>query len=63
MNPEYGVVKVFSATKVRDRESLGERITEYVQAHPELEPTRYQVLQSSDSAFHCLSIILFLTRS
>jgi hypothetical protein len=30
-------VKVFSATMARDREVLGERITEWLRAHPELQ--------------------------
>ena len=54
----YTDVKVFSATKARERESLGERVTEWVrQQKPRI--TNTVVRQSSDSEFHCLSIIVF----
>jgi folate-dependent tRNA-U54 methylase TrmFO/GidA len=52
-------VKVFSTTLARDREVLGESITRWLAAHPELEIVDKQVRQSSDSQFHCLSITLF----
>jgi hypothetical protein len=52
-------VKVFSATKARDRDLLGEAITEWIRAHPELEIIDKIVTQSSDSEFHCLTITLF----
>lgn len=52
-------VKVFSATKMREREELGETITNWIKLHPEVEIVDYVVEQSSDSEFHCLSIVLF----
>lgn len=52
------VVKVFSATKARDRESLGEKVTEWLRTTG-LEVIHKTVTQSSDREFHCLSIILF----
>ncbi len=52
-------VKVFSATKARDRELLGELITSWIRDHPELELVDKIVTQSSDSEFHCLTITLF----
>lgn len=54
--------KVFSATKARDRDGLGERITEWMKEHPEYEIVDRDVLQSSDSEFHCLSIVLWYKR-
>lgn len=56
----FSAVKVFSATMVREREALGERITEWLRAHPELSLVDRVVRQSSDDEFHCLSITLFL---
>ncbi|MDP1828809.1 MAG: hypothetical protein Q8L48_36450 [Archangium sp.] len=53
-------IKVFSATMVREREVLGERVTEWLKAHPELHLVDRVVSQSSDNEFHCLSITLFL---
>ena len=55
----YTGVKVFSATKSRDRESLGEKVTEWIRQHPLLEVVDKELRQSSDSEFHCLSITLF----
>jgi hypothetical protein len=52
-------VKVFSATKARDREVLGETITEWLRTHPEYEILDKIVTQSSDSEFHCLAITVF----
>jgi hypothetical protein len=52
-------VKVFSATKAKDRDLLGEAITEWIRSHPMLEILDKIVTQSSDSEFHCLTITLF----
>ncbi|MBQ4335033.1 MAG: hypothetical protein IJC63_06655 [Myxococcaceae bacterium] len=52
-------VKVFSATKMREREELGDTITSWIKLHPEIEIVDYVVEQSSDSEFHCLSIVIF----
>jgi hypothetical protein len=52
-------VKVFSATKARDRDQLGEKITDWLRANPGLEIIEKTVRLSSDSEFHCLSIVLF----
>lgn len=51
-------VKVFSATKARERELLGERVTEWIRAHPEHEVFGRVITQSSDREFHCLTIVL-----
>lgn len=51
--------KVFSATKSRDREELGERVTEFIRSHHVQEVISAEVLQSSDSEFHCLTIVLW----
>lgn len=56
----FSVVKVFSTTMYREREDLGERITEWLREHKELHPVEAVVTQSSDDAYHCLSITLFL---
>ncbi len=52
-------LKVFSATKFQERQSLGELITHWLQAHPDLVIVDFTVRQSSDRSFHCLSIILW----
>jgi hypothetical protein len=52
-------VKVFSATKAKERELLGELITDWIRMHPDHEIVDKIVTQSSDSEFHCLTITLF----
>lgn len=52
-------VKVFSATKARERDDLGERITEWIRSHSDYEVVDKVVTQSSDSQFHCLTITVF----
>jgi hypothetical protein len=52
-------VKVFSATKARDREALGENVTRWLVEHPQLQIVDKTVTQSSDAEFHCLTITLF----
>ena len=52
-------VKVFSATKAKDRVELGESICRWLQANADLEIVDRVVSQSSDSEFHCLTIVLF----
>ena len=54
----YDGVKVFSATKATERESLGEKVTRW------LEESRVTVVdtllrQSSDNQFHCVTIVVF----
>ena len=52
-------VKVFSATMAKKREVLGEDVTAWLRSHPEVEVVDKVVSQSSDSEFHCISIVLF----
>jgi hypothetical protein len=56
-------VKVFTATKARDREALGDVITAWLQQRPNLRIVDKTVTQSSDSEFHCLTITLFFDES
>lgn len=51
-------LKVFAATKAREREFLGEMITDWIRTHPEYEVFHKIVTQSSDREFHCLTITL-----
>lgn len=56
---QFDGVKVFSATKARERESMGDAIENWLAAEENLEVVDREVRQSSDNEFHCLSIILF----
>ena len=50
---------VFSATTVERRNKLGEEVTAWLAAHPQLMPVDTVVRLSSDWRFHCLSILVF----
>lgn len=56
----FDAVKVFSATKQKERDELGEAITRWLDKQGRsIHVVDKIVKQSSDSAYHCLSIILF----
>lgn len=55
-------VKVFSATRGRERSELGERVTDWLMNEPDLREIELQVSQSSSADFHCLTIIVFYER-
>lgn len=52
-------VKVFSASLAKDRNALGDVVTDWLQNNRNLEVYERQVLQSSDSEFHCVTIVLW----
>ena len=52
-------VKVFSATKAKEREDLGESVTRWLRSNVDVELVDRVVTQSSDNEFHCLTIVLF----
>lgn len=52
-------VKVFSATKAKEREGLGDQVTKWIRANRDAEIVESVVTQSSDSEFHCLTITVF----
>jgi hypothetical protein len=56
---KFNGVKVFSATMVADRDQLGEKVTAWINAHPEKKVCNLVVTQSSDEAFHCIAITVF----
>jgi len=57
--PRYNGVKVFTATKAKERESLGDNVTVWIRQHPKAEIVNTVVTQSSDREFHCLTITIF----
>ncbi len=60
MPASYSGVKVFSATKARERELIGDRINEWIdESIKQLEIVDTIVTQSSDREFHCLTITIF----
>jgi hypothetical protein len=49
-------VKTFTATRHVDREQLGDRVTDWLREHPTVHVCQAVVTQSSDAAYHCISI-------
>jgi hypothetical protein len=56
---QFNGVKVFSATMFADRERLGDAITAWLADRPQIKVTQMVVTQSSDAAFHCITITVF----
>jgi hypothetical protein len=52
-------VKVFSATKAKEREELGDDLTRWLRRNQDVEVVDTVVTQSSDREFHCLTITVF----
>jgi hypothetical protein len=52
-------VKVFSATKAKEREELGEAVTRWLRSNADLDIVDRVVCQSSDNEFHCFTVVLF----
>lgn len=56
---KFNGVKTFSATMFTQRQQLGEGVTQWLAERPELEVVDIVVTQSSDAAFHCVTISVF----
>lgn len=52
-------VKVFSATKAKEREELSENINRWLKSNADLEIVDRVVRQSSDNEFHCFTMVFF----
>jgi len=56
-------VKVFSATKQRERDDLGDAVTRWLdERRGDIEILDKTVTQSSDNEYHCLTITVFYRR-
>lgn len=58
-NPVFNGVKIFSATMMADREQLGARINSWLASAPDRKIVECIVTQSSDEAFHCVTLTFF----
>lgn len=58
MDARINMVKVFTATKVKDRESIGETVTSWIAENPGARILKTFVTLTSDDRFHCISIVL-----
>jgi hypothetical protein len=56
----FSAVKVFSATKHKEREELGELITRWLEAKAgKIKVVDKVVTQSSDNEYHCVTVVIF----
>jgi hypothetical protein len=55
----FNGVKIFSATMFADRGQLGEKVTAWIASSSQRKLTDIVVTQSSDAAFHCITIAVF----
>ena len=56
----YNAVKVFTATRAKEREALGEVMSAWLKRmEGAIEVVDTKVIQSSDQQFHCLTIVVF----
>jgi hypothetical protein len=63
MQSQISLVKVFSATKARDRDELGTRVTTWIAANPNVKVLKTFIRQTSDHGFHCLSMVFVCATS
>lgn len=63
MNSAFNGVRVFAATMVHQRATLGEQVTAWLEearrTRPGFEVVDVVVRQSSDEAYHCITIVVF----
>jgi hypothetical protein len=60
---QFSGVRVFSATKAREREEISNRVTDWLASNEgKIEIVDKVVTQSSDREFHCLTITIFYNR-
>jgi hypothetical protein len=52
-------LRVFSATRAKDRAVLGDVITDWIRDNRDNELVEAVQLQSSDAQFHCVTIVVF----
>ena len=63
MEEPINLVKVFSTTKAKDRQAIGEQVTDWITANPTVRIVKTVVAQSSDVKFHCFSIVLVCSQA
>jgi len=55
----FNGVKIFSATMFADRAQLGDKVTAWIASGTQRKLSDIIVTQSSDAAFHCITISVF----
>lgn len=60
---KFDGLQVFSATMQHDRAVLGEKVTAWIADNKSrVDVVDIEVHQSSDSAYHCITIVLYFRR-
>lgn len=62
MESKFNGVRVFSTTMHKDHDAMGGEITRWLADNDDIEIVDKVVTQSSDNAYHCLTITLFYNR-
>ena len=57
----FNGVKVFCATLVRERQALGEQVTDWLRQN-KVTSVETMVVQSSDDTHHCITVVVFYQR-
>ena len=61
MTMAFDGMKVFCATTSQRRNSLGETVTDWLNDNPDVTPVEATMVQSSDEAYHCVTMVLCFT--
>ena len=56
---EFDGVQMFAATKAKDRDKMGETISQWMAKNRHLVPVDWCITQSSDNEFHCVTFTIF----
>ena len=60
--PHFDGVQMFNATLAKERARLGETISAWMAKNRHLKVVDWWITQSSDNAFHCVTMTLFYVR-
>lgn len=52
-------VRIFTSTLSAARAQLGDEVTRWIDANPQFQTTEIVQTQSSDRAYHCLTLTVF----
>jgi hypothetical protein len=56
-------VKVFTATKAKEREEIGTKITQWLSDNPGVEILKKTATQSSDTEYHCVTVTVVYSKA
>lgn len=56
---DFDGMEIFSGSKHTERKEMGASVTAWRRNNPDVSIVEVRTLQSSDSEFHCVTIIIF----